>query len=46
MLAIGPTVERCDIDIDSKIQWPFLVQFDPASLLGVCAATTAENFGG
>jgi hypothetical protein len=29
-----------------KIQWPFLAQFLPASLLGVFAATRAENSGG
>jgi hypothetical protein len=30
----------------SKIQWPFFSQFLPATLLGVSAATRAENCGG
>jgi hypothetical protein len=35
----------CDRDTD-KILQPFLAKYLPASLLGVSAATTAENSGG
>jgi hypothetical protein len=29
-----------------KIQWSFLAQFRPASIIGVSSATRAENSGG